>query len=827
MSEVESGSSLRCGQRWLRLILWFCAVLVVVLCALPIGIRYGAEYWLNDQPNMSARIGDVDLNLFNGTIKVKDFELHYLDKQVLAAQKVVVKVIWLPLLQHHFYVEKITLEEGVLWLTQAQGEPLVIAGFSLSDDSAQQPPVLEPAPEDAAPQWGVHSGQISLKKFQLRYQAPHVDMDVVVNRLAIDPIVSWRQEVLSPFSADIVVNGGGLNLEGTLSPFAPHTLVDSSLQLTGFELNTLAPLLDQAGVSEAAGRLDCAVQLNVKKADDEAQAIQLAMDGELKATALQGGTVALFVHRLSSLWAGKIEYIFSSSPQLGLKGDLSCTDVDLDLLAAGLKIEQKEISWQGTGELKDESLSLAGNLSLSESAIQDLEKQRQLLKIAQLDLKGLAITGIEQITSDRLELKGLHVFQRSEGADSTHSIAIEQTSVVDLALRELNQLHVAKLHLAGLNVDLNRTVSGALDLQEWFSPAQKADGESVDAPQSVDTDSPFTVQCGEIVMDQGSQVRVVDSTMEPPLPVTLGKIELQIADLDSSKPQQPSPLTFTSMVGRYANLDLNGHIKPFMQPIGLELVGSLREFNVTTVSPYSEKNIGYQLQQGQLNLDFTLPIADGMMALDSDIYLKQFRLQALSAEDEANASKGIGLPVNLALSLLRDRDGDIHLQLPVKGDLNDPNLHIGPIIRSALLHTLHNTVMLPLAPLGIVSKAGEMIGLGNALSFERVVFEPGTAVMAPPSQEYLANVAKLLSERSQLTVAVCGRFTEQDHDVFMLEEKDEDVLRKKRRELAEERAVAVKEQLLQGAQVEAAQLLLCRPTATVISGVAGVDLTLQ
>lgn len=823
--EVESGSSLRVRWRRLRLIIKLSAVVLVLLCALPIALRYGVEYWLNEQPNMSAHIGDVDLNLFNGTLKVSDVELRHFDHQVLVVQLVTVKVDWLPLLKRRFSVEALTLEGGALWLTQAADEPLVVAGFSFTDDSTP-PPILEPTEEDAAALWGVHSGQILLKNFQLRYQAPNIDMDVVVNQLAIAPVVSWHPEVLTPFNADIVVNGGRLNLEGTLSPFSSHTVVDSSLQLTGFELHTLAPLLDQAGFSGAMGRLDCAVQLSVKSAESETHTMTLAVAGEVKMTALQGGTVPLFIHRLSALWAGEVEYFFSPSPQLTLTGDLHCADVDLDLLAAGLKIEQKELSWQGVARLKGESLSLAGNLSLSEHAMQDLEKQRQLLRFTQLDIKQLAINGIEQISTDSLDLKGLSAFERSQDGHSTHSIAIEQTSLANLVLRQLNQLHVAKLHLAGLNFDLKRTVSGALDLQEWFPPAQSG-GEGKELEPDVTTPALFAIRCDEVLVDEGSKIRVVDSTMNPAVTVVLDNIVLSVDNIDTSQPQQPSPLTFSSMVGRYSKLNVSGYVKPFSPLTDVELVGSLREFDVATISAYSEKTIGYQLQQGQLSLDFTLPITAGVMALASDIYLNKLRLQPLSAEDEANASKGIGLPVNLALSLLRDRDGDIHLQLPVQGNLNDPSLHIGPTLRTAVLRTLHNTVMLPLAPLGIVSKAGGMIGIGNALRFERVEFEPATAVMTQHSIEYLANVATLLSERSQLTVVVCGCFTEKDRELFMVDEKDEAVLREKRRQLADERAVAVKEQLLQAGQVEVAQLLLCRPAATVISGVPGVDLTLQ
>lgn len=825
MSEVEKIALSR-TQRWLRLALGGGALLLVALVALPIGLRYGAEYWLNEQPHMSAHIGDVDLNLFTGRIQVEDLELEHLTKPVLVARKAVVKINWLPLLQKRIYVEQIILETGLLWLTQEQNEPLVVAGFPLVSEPSEPPPVLDPPTQASGESWDVHSGKILLNAFRVRYQAPNIDVDATIDQLDVDPLISWQPEAVTPFRSNMVVNGGSVNLDGTLSPFSSRTVVDSSLHIAEFELQRIAPLLTLAGITDASGRVDCDVQLKVEKSDDASQTMQLGVAGELTATDFQGGTLPLFIHHLSSQWAGTVSYTFSHTPQLALEGTFICRDIDIDLLEAGLNVEQKSLSWQGTTGFSEGLLTLAGDIHVAEHALEDLEKQRQLLSLEQLDLNGVTITGVENIASSDIRLHGLQLFERNEEADSSHSVTVAKTSLLDVTLHNLNQLHVEKFHLTGAQIGLKRTSSGAFDLQEWFVPSATAT-DDVAVPQTADGQPSFAVQCNELLVDGSSQVRLIDSTVQPAVPIVLNDIELQLAHIDSAKPQQLTPLTFTSRVGRYSKFNIGGTVQPFLQPLGLDLKGALQEFNVADISPYSEKSIGYQLHQGQLNLDFTLPIANGMMALESDLYLKQFRLQALSAADEARASKGIGLPVNLALSLLRDRDGDIHIQLPVEGDLNDPNLHIGPILRSAVLHTLHNTVMLPLAPLGIVSKAGKVIGLGQALSFERVAFEPGTAVMPQTSLDYLQNVETLLSERSGLSVAVCGCFSEQDQQLIASQEKDITRQQAAYRELADARSVAVKEELLRRGQVKAAQLLLCRPSSTVDLGVSGVDLTLQ
>lgn len=816
------------NRRWLRLLLWAMALLTVLLFALPIGLRLGAEYWLNEQPDMSAQLGDVDLNLFSGTLQLENLEIHHLQQRVFAAKEMRVEILWWPLLRRRLYVEKVVVDDGVLSLTQQQDAPLVIAGFSLAEDSTQEPPVLADTAVTAdAPEWGIHSGHISAKNFQILYQTPTIDMDVEINQLSAEPVVSWRSEIASSINADLVVNGGALNVEGAISPFSSDTLVDTSIALTSFKLDSIAKTLDQSGLSEASGTVDCALQLIVSNTNDELGAMKLAISGEIQATDLRAGTPQVFLYELSSRWAGDVTLVLATPAELTFNGDLTLAEVDLDLLASGLKIEQPHLAWHGKGALIGDKLTLAADLKLTASSITDLVKQRQLFSLQTLDLNALSLNGLGQISINNVVAQGVQALQRGAEADSSHSVAIDQTSLSSVTLAEMDQLHVAAIHLAGLKVGLRRTVNGALDLQEWFPPDVGDGASEQQVEPTVETGAPFAVRIDEIKIDQNSQVRLVDSTMNPPIPVTLNGLLLQVNDLDSRSPQQQSSISFSSALGRYSSLAIDGHVKPFSDALSLELVGKLREFNVATISPYSEQSIGYQLQQGQMNLDFKLPIENGMMALESDINFKQLRLEALSAEDEMKASQSIGLPVNLALSLLRDRSGDIDLHLPVHGKVNDPSIRIGSIVRSAITHTLHNTVMLPLAPLGIVAKAGSMIGIGNALDFERVVYEPGTAVMTEGAQDYLANIATLLKERPQLSISACGLFTEADHEVFMLQEGDAEMARKMRRELARQRAVMVKEELLVGGDVEAAQVLLCRPTAAVVAGSPGVDLMLQ
>jgi hypothetical protein len=209
-------------------------------------------------------------------------------------------------------------------------------------------------------------------------------------------------------------------------------------------------------------------------------------------------------------------------------------------------------------------------------------------------------------------------------------------------------------------------------------------------------------------------------------------------------------------------------------------------------------------------------------------------MQPLSATADSEVAASLGMPVNLALALLRDRSGNIKLHLPIHGNLNDPSLKIAPTLRRALTNTIKNTVMLTLAPLGVVAKAGQLLGIGAALNFERLTFEPGTTELTNASAQYLPKVALLLVSHPQLVSTIQSRITPSDIEQLQQMTRSKSTGKTasstiptlQLEQLANQRTNIIKQALLEQ-QVTNAQLLVTKPKSNISSGNPGVDLTVQ
>ena len=122
----------------------------------------------------------------------------------------------------------------------------------------------------------------------------------------------------------------------------------------------------------------------------------------------------------------------------------------------------------------------------------------------------------------------------------------------------------------------------------------------------------------------------------------------------------------------------------------------------------------------------------------------QIILNQLTFGDKVDSPEATGLPVLLAVALLKDRNGVIDVDLPVSGSLNDPEFSVGGLVLKLILNLLGKALT---APFSLFSGA-EATDLGQAQ------FAPGSRVPAAPAQ--LDKVAQMLEERPGLSLTLTG-----------------------------------------------------------------------
>lgn len=189
---------------------------------------------------------------------------------------------------------------------------------------------------------------------------------------------------------------------------------------------------------------------------------------------------------------------------------------------------------------------------------------------------------------------------------------------------------------------------------------------------------------------------------------------------------------------------IKGNMDPF-DPLGYsDIKMNFNNIELTNLSPYSAKFMGYMVESGKLSLDIEYLVEKGLLKSYSKIFLNKIELG-----EEVEGQEGFGIPVKLALSLLKDGDGNIDLDLEVEGDLNDPEVNTGTLVWWAVKRILVSLVTAPFTFLG------NLLGLsGDDLEF--IDFDPGESKLLPNQFERLANLNKALNERPGITLEIFG-----------------------------------------------------------------------
>jgi len=247
-----------------------------------------------------------------------------------------------------------------------------------------------------------------------------------------------------------------------------------------------------------------------------------------------------------------------------------------------------------------------------------------------------------------------------------------------------------------------------------------------------------------------------------------------------------------------------------MPDVDLEV--SIHSIDLPRLSPYSRDYAGYDIKTGSMDIDSQLKIVDSQ--INDRIKLTLYKIAIEISEQEkaakTDSSLSIGLPA--ALSMMKDSKGNIRLDLPIEGDLNDPQFNFGPVIRSALAKALTqaSTAYLTYAiqPYGVallVTKiAGKMV---THVNFDPLVFELGTTTPPEALHDYLEKISNVMKNRPALDLTICGIATQEELKTLSKTAKPGEALL----DLASARAFAIKDLLIEKYGIEERRLLVCRP----------------
>ena len=268
---------------------------------------------------------------------------------------------------------------------------------------------------------------------------------------------------------------------------------------------------------------------------------------------------------------------------------------------------------------------------------------------------------------------------------------------------------------------------------------------------------------------EGKRTVEVAAPTTPPPPIRIDRVEIKRGNVAFSdrfvRPNYDANLTdlagtltgfstaadaiakldLTGKVDKSAPLSINGEFNLFRQDSHLDILAKVNDFELTGLSSYSGKYVGYGIAKGKLSAELNYKIEDRKLTATNQIFLDQ-----LTFGDKVDSPDAVNLPVQLAVSLLKNSRGEIDLRLPVTGTLDDPEFSIFGLVLKMFFNLIGKAITSPFALLGSALGGG-----GEELS--QLTLAPGSAQPGEAQQGKLKTLAQALVDRPALKLDVIGR----------------------------------------------------------------------
>lgn len=255
---------------------------------------------------------------------------------------------------------------------------------------------------------------------------------------------------------------------------------------------------------------------------------------------------------------------------------------------------------------------------------------------------------------------------------------------------------------------------------------------------------PVSVTIGQVKLGKLAAT-FQDLSIEPHVRTSLTEFGGTIKGL-SSKQLQKADVNLRGKVGRAALLKIAGKINPLSEDAFTDLIVTLGAMDLTPVGPYSGKYAGYGLSKGKLSLDLKYKVSQKVLEAENLVHVDQ-----LTFGEKTNSPDATSLPVPLVVALLQDRKGLIEIDMPIRGNLNDPDFKYGKVVISTLLNLLGKVVASPFALMGKLVPGG-----GGEEDLQFIEFQPGSDSLADSELTKLEALEKALDERAGLRLDIKG-----------------------------------------------------------------------
>lgn len=771
----------------------FFVILALFLTFLPIGARYAAIHYLGKAGAEIAEIEDIDINLFTGYFAAEGVRIGGKGLHPVKLARVELNISMLRLFIGTVLVESAVLD-GIDGMVENGPDRL---GFGLSlvdktvDKKKPEPVAVAEETEKGLPSVGI--GAFSILNSEITYRDEKGASKLAIDTISLTDLYTWKKKKQAHLTINAKINGALLKSDTGFSLFSEEPYLKTELSLTDLDIGNFSGYLSDI-CTDPGGRISTRLSVSIRR--DLQNAIEIKESGFVEITGISANLTGPRAYlRLTDTGVrldgnsylklnGEMQpegYDFTGSLQntaLNLEA-ISKTDETKRFYARhkGLKWEGMVKNTTGTGA----DTEMKGLLELNDLKLIDPNLEYPFASLERFYVNDAKIASFDQIGVGAVGIDAIRIGQPEEITENgeqqqRYPLYCRNINAGRIALDKMTQLSVESVRVDNFGlflerfktegiITVNRLKRISLDILDMVLKKKKPEEpETVAETKTSEEKSGVAVSIDTVEMTGRNTITFKDSSVRPAFLKTIEIDQLTLKNIKSGKDHEWADLVLKLSSSRHFLFDVEGRVDLFSPKANLELKGRLKHLQLPDVSPYVATALGYNVRTGVLNVDIDCRIDANILNVRNDLFLENIRLSPDETRSVHKVAKQFSMPLDQALSILRDSDNNVRLSIPVTGDITNPDFHyrdvfkiaLGKAAKTASISLIKNLIQ----PYGTFVTIGEYAWKGQAyllkIRLEPVKFQPGQAELTGEIKDYLGKVAQLLKEKENLRLSVGG-----------------------------------------------------------------------
>lgn len=334
---------------------------------------------------------------------------------------------------------------------------------------------------------------------------------------------------------------------------------------------------------------------------------------------------------------------------------------------------------------------------------------------------------------------------------------------------DLEKISFAKNDLAISGVSLNSPfIKAHLSKERKFNLSQivKEDKNKAKAEAKPETKKVASKKEDELKFSvknfslKNGEVDFSDASLFMPFATTISKLNGKLTDIDKKR---PSSGEFQGVVGKNGFAQITAKLFPFELKQNTDIKLDFKNIDLVNVTPYSGQFVGYKIKKGKLNLNLNYSVTDSKLNGSNFI-----NFDSLTLGEKVESKDAVNLPLSLAISILSDQNNQINIDLPVEGNLDDPDFKYGGVIWAAVKKLFADITLAPFRFLG------NALGLGNK-DLSSIDFLAGSSELISSEAPKIADFIKLTGSKPKMKLSITPTYSKLDESFYKNKKLDQKI----------------------------------------------------